>query len=144
MRGAGHLFFAYFAFLGGLVVSFLVTGGASLIGRADPLLEKASGEPLWIPEIAIGFAAGSYLYSRLPSKVAYFSWCIPGLLLLCSAWHWQSTMAIYDSTWQTYFGKGCGGSECLYELALTAPFYTSVAYSVGALVQTVRFARLQG
>jgi hypothetical protein len=41
-------------------------------------------------------------------------------------------MAVYDSTWDTYFGKGCGGSECLYELFLTAPFYTSVAYSIGA------------
>jgi hypothetical protein len=46
-------------------------------------------------------------------------------------------MAAYDSTWDTYFGKNCTGSECLYELFLTMPFYAGIGYSVGALLTKI-------
>jgi hypothetical protein len=42
-------------------------------------------------------------------------------------------MSAYDSSWDTYFGSRCGGSECLYQFFLTIPLYAALAYSIGAL-----------
>jgi hypothetical protein len=83
--------------------------------------------------IVCGFYFGRRFYRKLPTITAFFAWVLPGVFLTYSAVSWQHTMAQYDSTWSTYFGKDCGGSECLYQLFLTGPFYTSVAYSLGAL-----------
>jgi hypothetical protein len=47
-------------------------------------------------------------------------------------------MSQYDSTWDTFFGTKCGGSECFYQLLITAPFYGAVAYSAGAAIAHCR------
>jgi hypothetical protein len=38
------------------------------------------------------------------------------------------------SVWNNFFGSDCGSSECLTEYRVTAPFYTSIAYSFGLLL----------
>jgi hypothetical protein len=101
-------------------------------GEQRTLAGQILGEPFWVPEIVAGLLLGRLCYLLLPSKAAFFAWLLPGVFLLWSAWSWQRTSSMYDSTWDTFFSKSCGGSECLYELLLTVPFYSGVGYSVGA------------
>ena len=70
----------------------------------------------------MGLVVGCLTYILLPFFTAFLAWLPPGLFLLWDAANWQLTNSTYDSTWDTFFGKGCGGSECLYALLLTAPF----------------------
>jgi hypothetical protein len=58
------------------------------------------------------FGALSRHYSR--SIAARWVWVFPAIILI-----WN------------YFGSHCGSSECIYELFVTAPFYTSLAYTFG-------------
>jgi len=92
----------------------------------------------YIAIISCGFLSGWFLYTKVPAKTALFAWVLPAAFLTYSAVSWQMTMAKYDSTWSTYFGTNCGGSECMYQFFLTAPFYTALAYSVGALTARLR------
>jgi hypothetical protein len=131
-----HLVFFYC----GLVFSFLAQLLLILIipplGKVTNPLGRAVVEPVFSLMVLAGFAIGLYCYQKIPSKLAFAVWIVPGIFLLYSAWSWHRTMSQYDSVWSTYFGSGCGGSECLYELFLTAPFYSAIAYSLGALVST--------
>jgi hypothetical protein len=127
-----HFAFVYLAVLAGFLLSLLITAVFPPAGEQATLTGQLVGEPMWVPEIVVGVLAGRLAYKRLPSALAFLVWIPPAGFLFWSAWSWQKTMAPYDSTWDTYFGNNCSGSECLYELFLTAPFYTSVAYSLGA------------
>jgi hypothetical protein len=121
----------------GFLVSLLIAA-IGLIGDEQSFLfrlsNRVSGEPVWAPEIAAGLLFGWVAYKRLPSRLAFFSFAIPAAILAWSAASWRSI----DSTWDTFFGAGCGGSECLYQLFITAPFYGAVAYSVGAVIAHCR------
>jgi hypothetical protein len=125
----------------GLVLSYLAQLLLVLIipplGKVTNPLGRAMSEPVFPLLILAGFAAGRYCYQRIPSRLTFAIWIVPGIFLLYSAWSWHKTMSGYDSVWDTYFGSGCGGSECLYELVLTDPFYSAIAYSLGALISTV-------
>ena len=132
-----HLAFFYC----GLVLSFLAQMLLILIipplGKVTNPLGRVMNEPVFPLLILLAFVVGRYCYQRIPSRLAFAIWIVPGIFLLCSAWSWHKTMSRYDSVWTTYFGSGCGGSECLYELFFTAPFYSAIAYSLGALISTV-------
>src|SRR6266702_5877588 len=129
----------------GLVLSFLAQLLLILIipplGKVTNPFGRAVNEPAFLLLILAGFAVGRYRYQRIPSRLAFAIWIVPGIFLLYSARSWHKTMPRYDSVWVTYFGSGCGGSECLYELFLTAPFYSAIAYSLGALMSTVLLHR---
>jgi hypothetical protein len=127
----------------GFLGSFLVIAVFPSAGEQATLSGQIVAEPIWLPEVLMGILLGGIAYRRLPTKLAFYVGVPPAVLLFSSAWHWQQTMAIYDSTWDTYFGKGCAGSECLYELLLTAPFYTSLAYTVGALASRLNRSGLK-
>ena len=133
--------------LTGFLSSLLIVGIGIMVneqGFLFRLTDRISGEPLWAPEIVAGLLFGWLAYKRAPSRLAFGSWAVPGAILLWNVASWQRTMSQYDSTWSTFFGTGCGGSECLYQLVLTAPFYTSVAYSAGAVIANVRGHRGKG
>jgi hypothetical protein len=110
-------------------------------GEQATITGQITGEPIWLPEIIAGMFLGMLLYRRIASPFALLAWLPPAVFLSWSALSWHRTMAAYDSTWDTYFGKNCGGSECLYELLLTMPFYAAVGYSVGALFSGAQKAR---
>jgi hypothetical protein len=125
----------------GFVLSLVVILIYPAAGKQATISGQLNGEPIWLPCIAAGLLAGQFLYRSIPSRLAFLAWLPPAAFLLWSAWSWQKSMAVYDSTWDTYFGKNCGGSECLYELLLTAPFYTGLGYSLGALLRSVMRGR---
>jgi len=132
-----HSFFAYLAMAIGTVVSVLLAVVVPAIGSNQTFLGHVVSEPIWGMQILAGFLAGRALYKYLPSRVALAAWVIPGILLLWNVLSWR-TMSKYDSAWDTFFGNGCSSSECLDQLLLTAPFYTAVAYSLGAFLARSR------
>ena len=139
--GLVHLPLSYFAALVGFVISMLIAR-VGLIGSEKGwffrLTNAISGEPVWAPEIIAGFLIGWLAYKRVPSVFAFVSWIVPGVILFWNVMSWQRTMSQYDPTWSTFFGTDCGGSECMYELFLAAPFYTAIGYAVGAASAHIR------
>lgn len=127
-----HFGLPYIAAIVGFLASFVIVAVVPAAREASTLSGQLTAEPFWLPEIVAGLLLGWVAYKTVPSKAAFTVWLIPGGLLLWSALSWQRSMAMFDSTWDTYFGSQCGGSECLYQLFLTAPFYSSVFYSIGA------------
>jgi hypothetical protein len=129
----------------GLVSSVLAQALLILIipplGRVTNPLGRAMDGPVFPLLVLAGFVVGRYCYIKIPSRLAFAVWIVPGIFLFYSALSWHKTMSRYDSVWVTYFGSGCGGSECLYELFLTAPFYSAIAYSLGGLMSAVRSNR---
>jgi hypothetical protein len=132
LYGLLHLGLPYMATILGFVASILITIVVPGAGEQSTLIGQLTAEPFWVPEIVAGLLLGWLAYETVPSKIAFIAWAAPGSFLLWSAWSWQRRMAVYDSTWDTYFGRHCGGSECLYQLFLTVPFYSSIFYSIGA------------
>jgi hypothetical protein len=61
------------------------------------------------------------------------AWLIYGIsesaMSYSQAWAHQSRSAYI---WDNFFGTHCSGTECLNELLFTAPFLSSVAYSLTA------------
>jgi hypothetical protein len=134
--GIAHFFLVYVAMLAGVIFAFLVTLVEILYSPARQgvtTIDKLIGVPLWLPSSLAAACAGVFFYKRIRHKFAFWAWVPSFILLLWSAWDWHGTLSKYDSTWDTHFGKDCGGSECLYQLFFTVPFYTSVAYSLGAV-----------
>jgi len=124
----GHVSLAYMATILGFIVSMVL-----IVVVGDRVsIRWLIAEPVWGVEMVCGFLAGHWCYRKFPSRTAFLAWCVPGTILFTIVLQWQHKMSQYDPTWQTFFGMRCGGSECLYQLFLTAPFYTAVSYSVGA------------
>jgi hypothetical protein len=139
-----HLLAIYPAFLVGVLVSLPIVAILPATGQQVSVSGRLLEEPFWVPEIAAGFCAGWFFYKRLPSKIALMAWIAPAVFLGWSAWSWHQTASMYDHTWETYFGSQCGGSDCIYQLFLTGPFYTSVAYSLAAAIEKIARARGRG
>jgi hypothetical protein len=77
------------------------------------------------------FGALSRRYSR--SLAARWVWVFPAAVLLWNVFTWRNGgyRPYWPDVWNNYFGPHCGSSECAYELFVTAPFYTSFAYTFG-------------
>jgi hypothetical protein len=129
-----HIAGVYLSVLAGFVISLFLVAVLPGGGSHDRFFGQVVSEPFWVPEIVAGILFGRLCYLRAPSRIAFVAWIVPGVLLAWNVWSDQQTMSAYDSTWDTYFGRNCGGSECIYQLVLTVPFYAGVAYSLGACI----------
>jgi hypothetical protein len=113
------------------------SGGNWVDHLAEQRILDAAGEPYFLFPILSGFALGvlSCRYSR--SSSAAWVWILPTVVLLWNVLTWQSGgfRPYWPDVWNNYFGSDCGSSECVYELFVTAPFYTSLAYTLGWLVR---------
>jgi hypothetical protein len=105
----------------------------------DFLLSSAIKEPRLLSALIAGAIMG-YLVNRNMRDLSARLVCIIPLVWLIygihddtgsfsQAWEHQSRFAyICDN----FFGTNCSGTECLNELLFTAPFLSSVAYSLTA------------
>src|SRR5271156_5829752 len=125
MKFLRHLFAVYAS----LVASFIALGLLILLipplGRVTNPFGRILDAPLFPIQIVSAFFVGGFFYKKMPSRWSFAIWIVPLAFLLYSVWSYLP-MSKYDSVWNTYFGAGCGGSECLYELTVTAPFYASI------------------
>ena len=95
--------------------------------------------PFFPIQIAFGAYLGWKLYRRWQHIAMFWVWILPGVVLAYaviviptfSPWSYTSA----DTGPLThYFGWGCqADNRCYDQLTFTEPFYTSVAYSFGAL-----------
>ena len=120
---------AVLGFLASLIIIVIYPPAGKQVTFSGLLLNQLSA-----PEGGAAIWLGWFLYRRIPSKLAFLAWVPLALFLTWSVLGWHRSSPQYDSTWDTFFGRNCAGSECLYELLLTMPFYTGISYSIGALL----------
>jgi hypothetical protein len=99
---------------------------------------KLLDEPYFITPILSGFLLGKVGAHFFHSASAVLVWIVPAAILVVSM-----ASAPGMNIWNNYFGSGCGGSECAYEWLFTAPFYTSVAYTVGWIFENLHRRKRQ-
>jgi len=94
--------------------------------------------PFFPVQIAFGAYLGWKLYRRWPHHSMLWVWILPGVVLTYavisiptfSPWSYSPATGPLSH----YFGWGCQADyRCYDQLTFTEPFYTSVAYSLGAL-----------
>lgn len=137
-----HILLSYFGVVAGAICGLVLAGVLETIGLS--FLARFLSEPYWLAEIIVGFIFGLLAYQRVRSTSVWFAWIPPAVFLFGNMW-WERTM-LGDgaTTLDNYFTAHCHETECLYELFLTAPFYTSVAYTAGAFAAwTVKKVRVK-
>ncbi len=94
--------------------------------------------PFFPIQISVGAYLGWKLYRRWRHRSMLWVWIFPGLVLTYaviaiptfSPW----SLSAETGPLSHYFGWGCQADyRCYDQLTFTEPFYTSVAYSLGAL-----------
>src|SRR5258708_2028530 len=96
-------------------------------------------DPFFLGALFGGAIMGYLVNRNMRDLAALLVWLVPLAWLIygirdsaasySEAWAQQSRSAYI---WDTFFGTHCGGSECLNELLFTAPFLSSVSYSITA------------
>jgi hypothetical protein len=124
------------AVISGLVIGVALFAIADWIRGPNPSgysLLAFAGEPYFFIPIALALALGFSQQKRFQTSAGYFLWIVPALILLSSFLSWQSysSRGRWEDAWATFFSGHCSGSECFYEWTVTAPFYTSVVYTLG-------------
>ena len=113
------------------------SGGNWADQLADQQILRAGGEPHFVFPVLAAFVFGlvSHRYSR--SLSAMWVWVLPLIIFVWNLFTWKNGgfRPYWPDVWNNYFGSDCGSSECLYELFVTAPFYTSLAYTLGWLAK---------
>lgn len=102
--------------------------------------------PLFVLPVLAGLFLGYFMYRRIGDRGALFVWVLPllGLIYSISEWRNYSSWTWRQDVWNNFFSGDCGESECLYAFTATAPFYTSVAYALGALYALMVVRRVIG
>jgi len=97
-----------------------------------------SNTPFFPVQITVGAYLGCKLYRRWRHRAMLWAWILPGVLLIyaviaiptLSPW----SLSPQSGPIAHYFGWGCQADyRCYDQLTFTQPFYTSVAYCLGAL-----------
>jgi hypothetical protein len=95
--------------------------------------------PYFLAPITAAFVLGLFSNRVWKTNAGIWVWLFPAVFLVWNVFSWKSSTSRSNlaDAWANYFGSDCDGSECLYEVLVTAPFYTSVAYSVGSIAMRV-------
>ncbi len=102
--------------------------------------------PYFLGPIVAAFVLGLFSNRVWKTNAGFWVWLFHAVILVWNVFSWKSytSRSNLADAWANYFGSDCGDPECLYDVLVTAPFYTSVAYSVGwiamRLLGTVRTA----
>jgi len=99
------------------------------------------GSPYYPVQIVVALLVGRFFGFYYRQRSALWVWVVP-LVLLCArfAAFSPSEVSVMDSAgadlslrFSHFFGFGCGNRPCHDEIVGTLPFYSAVAYSLGAL-----------
>ena len=123
-----------------LIAFFTRTPHGNLVDKvvAEPLFKIGADGPYYAGPILMAFILG-WVARRSESRGAAWMWVLPTLALVWNVMTWKSYSPLprWDDVRANFFTSHCGDSDCLYELLITAPFYTSVAYSLGWVVRNL-------
>lgn len=105
----------------------------------DFLLPRGIDESLSLSPLFAGAIVGYLVNRNMRDLSARLVWIIPLVWLVygiqdatgsfSQAWANKSLSAYI---WDNFFGTHCGGTECLNEILFTAPFLSSISYSITA------------
>jgi hypothetical protein len=126
---------------------FLAAYGTGIVAMLLSMLVIFIGGPRmsaarWIDPpyspIAIIVSVGSayFVRRRTHRRPNMWVWIFPAVILVYNLFTWgryPGQINYWTDVWENFFGSGCGSSECLYELTVTAPVVCSVAYSIAAI-----------
>ena len=95
--------------------------------------------PYFLAPIVVAFVLGLLSNRVWKTNSGFWVWLLQTLILVWNVFSWKSytSRSNLADAWANYFGSDCGASDCLYEVLVTAPFYTSVAYSLGWIAMRV-------
>lgn len=98
-----------------------------------------SNTPFFPVQIALGAYIGWRLFNRWRHQSMFWVWILPCVVLIYAVITIQTlipfSVAAERGLISHFFGWGCQADlDCYDQLSFTQPFYTSVAYSLGALV----------
>lgn len=141
----GSLFVAAYVMYALLDLQAVLHLGASKIFFQNLLTEN----PFYPLQILTALCLGWGIQRRLPHPKVYLVWILPALILgyvvvtgFRSNPEWSSILlrpGFGQSRLTYYFGWGCHPRlHCIDQLVLTAPFYASIAYSLGAWISNKR------
>jgi hypothetical protein len=94
-------------------------------------------EPYFVGAVLSGLILGALSRRWSQSCAAAWVWILPAVVLIWNVFTWKNggSAPYWSDVWNNYFSSHCNGSECLYEFFVTAPFLTSLAYTVGWIVK---------
>ena len=123
-----------------LIAFFTRTPDGNLVDKvvAEPLFKIGADNPYYAGPILMAFILG-WVARRSESRSAAWMWVLPTLSLVWNVMSWKSHSPLprWEDVRANFFTSNCGDSDCIYELLVTAPFYTSVAYSLGSIVRNL-------
>jgi hypothetical protein len=137
--GAGLLGSAIIVLLAFLLAA-LQSGGHLVDRMVDGQLFRLGTEsPYFAAPVLTAFILGALSHRLFGSRAALWVWALPTLILVLNVLMWKSSTprSNLEDALANLFSGDCGDSECLYELFVTAPFYTSVAYTMGWIIRSM-------
>jgi hypothetical protein len=124
-------------YVGHLGSATLAAGVISVI--LEILLPRGTSASFSLSPLLAGAIMGYLVNRKMRDLSARWVWIIPLVWLVygiqdatgsfSQAWAHESLSAYI---WDNFFGTHCSGTECLNKLLFTAPFLSSVAYSITA------------
>lgn len=135
---AGSLFLgSVLGFVLALPFGYFSSGEGNIVDRTDDtwFVQYLTDNPYFAVQIVTAICLGFLSYRFFRSQATVWVWVVPATILVLSVV--SSLLRAQEGVrWvlNNYFGSACGSTECLYELFVTASFYTSLAYIVGWVV----------
>lgn len=97
------------------------------------LISIATG-PYYALPIVLAALAGYFGYTRIKGNYCFWVWIVPTAYLATKIFLWTPTSILADQNWGTTLAHFFVGTPPRYpEGNVTIPFYTSLAYTLGAL-----------
>ena len=118
----------------GFVLNILLKPLEQWLGHST-LFSVARG-PYYAFPIALALVAGFVSGLRLEGNHRYWVWLLPALYTAVSLILWKNSGVSVSNSWATAINHFFAGEPPYFpEQGVTVPLYTSVAYSVGAILQ---------
>jgi hypothetical protein len=112
------------------------------IGNAE-LISIATG-PYYPLEILMAGVAGYFGYGLLRGNHRFWVWILPTAYLATMMILWKPNTVLVDHTWHTTLAHFFVGTPPHYpEASITMPFYTTLSYAFGALLDAGNLFRFQ-
>ena len=112
-----------------------------LLGRG--IISIGTG-PYYPLEIVLAGIAGYFGYGLLRGNHRFWVWILPTLYLAMKIILWTPTTVLADQNWHTALAHFFVGTPPHYpEGNVTIPFYTTLSYAIGALLDSGNVFRFQ-
>ena len=116
-------------------------------GISDAKLISIAAGPYFPLPIVLAALAGYFGYfghTRIRGSYCFWVWVVPTAYLVTKIFLWTPTSVLADQNWGTTLAHFFVGTPPRYpEGNVTIPFYTSLAYTLGALLDAANVFRFQ-